>query len=263
MISICESYAKDYSILFNPKKSKLLCFNSSTVMKPQVYLCEQLVDVVESEIYLGSRIYNNIYTKNVDEIVSDLYRRSNQIRSSFRMCDSFTLNDLHSTYCTSFYGVELYNFNELYINKIYTAWRKCTRLIFRLPNRAHNCIVSNIDYCIITRLDLRLAKYIHNLIHNSNAVVRSIVTSKLLFHSKSIFSENYKYLSFKYKLGHLDWSLNISHVLKHIKIVEVLPQQRICDTVIELCKLRDGLIECEFVNNVAHIQSMIDSLCIA
>ena len=110
---------------------------------------------------------------------------------------------------------------------------------------------------------LRLAKYVHNLIHNSNAVVRSIVNSKLLFHSKSIFSENYKYLSFKYKLGHLDWSLNVSHVLKQIKIVEVIPQQQICDTVIELCKLRDGLIECEFVNNVNHIQSMIDSLCIA
>ena len=138
MISICESYAKDYSILFNPKKSKLLCFNPSTVMKPQVYLCEKLVEVVESEIHLGNHIYNNIYTKNVDGTVSDFYRRSNQIISSFRMCDSFTLNDLHSTYCTSFYGVELYNFNELYINKIYTAWRKCTRLIFRLPNRAHN-----------------------------------------------------------------------------------------------------------------------------
>ena len=30
MISICESYAQDYHITFNPAKSKLLCFNVSS-----------------------------------------------------------------------------------------------------------------------------------------------------------------------------------------------------------------------------------------
>ena len=27
MISICEAYAYEFSILFNPRKSKLMCFN--------------------------------------------------------------------------------------------------------------------------------------------------------------------------------------------------------------------------------------------
>ena len=113
------------------------------------------------------------------------------------MCDSVTRNNLHSTYCTSFYGIELYNFNEDYIDDVYIAWRKCIRLIYRLPYQAHNFIVSNLDYCIIERLDRRLAKYIYNLLHSPNIMLKSIITSKLLLCPRSIVSENYKYLQYK------------------------------------------------------------------
>ena len=30
-------------------------------MKPVVYLCDAIVDVVDSEMYLGNKLYNNIY----------------------------------------------------------------------------------------------------------------------------------------------------------------------------------------------------------
>ena len=35
MITICESYAQDYHITFNPAKSKLLCFNLVRQIYPQ------------------------------------------------------------------------------------------------------------------------------------------------------------------------------------------------------------------------------------
>ena len=44
-------------------------------------------------------------------MISDFYRRSNQVKTSFRMYDSF-LSNLHSTFCNSLYGIELYNFNK-------------------------------------------------------------------------------------------------------------------------------------------------------
>ena len=43
-------------------------------------------------------------------MISDFDRRSNPVKASFRMCDSFTLSNLH--YTNSFYGIELYNFNK-------------------------------------------------------------------------------------------------------------------------------------------------------
>ena len=38
MISICESYAQDYHITFNPAKPKLLCFNVSSSVVSPIYL---------------------------------------------------------------------------------------------------------------------------------------------------------------------------------------------------------------------------------
>ena len=38
MISICETYAQDYHIIFNPAKSKLLCFNVSSSDISQINL---------------------------------------------------------------------------------------------------------------------------------------------------------------------------------------------------------------------------------
>ena len=67
---------------------------------------------ISNSVHLGNRIYNNIYTQCSNSMISDLYRRSNQVKTSFKMCDSFTLSNLHSTFCNSFYGIELYNFNK-------------------------------------------------------------------------------------------------------------------------------------------------------
>ncbi len=261
MISICETYATEYSIMFNPNKSKLLCFNPCIDVIPSVMFCNKIVEVVDSELHLGNRIYSNIYKKNSEEMVSDFYRRSNQVRANFRMCDSVTLNNLHSTYCTSYYGIELYNFNEDYIQEIYVAWRRCIRLVFRLPPRAHNFIVSNLSYCITERLDRRLAKYVYNLLHSSNDVVKSIITSKLLLCPRSIVSENYKYLQFKYNLGHLDWKMSLSHVLGRIHSIPCRDHLITVNTLLELCEIRDRVAYCDVVNNMDHIQTIIDSLC--
>ena len=60
MIEICEEYASEMDLLFTKKKSKLLCYNMLLDVKPVVYLCDAIVDVVDSEMYLGNKLYNNI-----------------------------------------------------------------------------------------------------------------------------------------------------------------------------------------------------------
>ena len=65
IIEICEEYASDMDLLFNPKKFKLLCYNMLLDVKPVVYLCDAIVDVVYSEMYLGNKLYNNIYKTKI------------------------------------------------------------------------------------------------------------------------------------------------------------------------------------------------------
>ena len=82
MIQICEQYAMEYSIVFNPVKSKLMCFNSVSPDKPYITLCGKPVNVVDNDLHLGNRIfYNNIYTKCSNSMISDFYRHSNQVKS--------------------------------------------------------------------------------------------------------------------------------------------------------------------------------------
>ena len=92
-------------------------------------------------------------------------------------------------------------------------------IIFWLPNTTHNYIISHLDYNIMERLDRRLLKFIYNLLHTNNYTVQSIVhvNSKLLLYPSSVLSGNYKYIMFKYKLGHHDWNLSLIHMLNKIK----------------------------------------------
>ena len=180
MIQICEQYAMEYSIVFNPVKSKLMYFNYVSSDKPYLTLCGKPVDVVDNYLHLGNRIYNNIYTQCSNSMISDFYRCSNQVKASFRMCDSLTLSNLHSTFCNSIYGIELYNFNKAPLKYVYTAWCKCTRIIFCLPNTTHNYIISHLDSNIMERLDRRLLKVIYNILHpnNSNNAMINVVCTE-------------------------------------------------------------------------------------
>ena len=262
MIKICEKYAIEYSIVFNPVKSKLMCFNSVSPDKPYITLCGKPVDVVDNDLHLGNRIYNNIYTQCSNSMISDFYRRSNQVKANFRMCDSFTLSNLHSTFCNNFYGIELYNFNKAPLLNVYTARRKCMRVIFCLPNTTHNYIISNLDYNIMERLDRRLVKFIYNLMHTNNSTVQSIINSKLLLYPNSVLSENYKYLMSKYKLSHLYWNLSLIHVLNKIKFPPLsVYESSVCNTVRELCQIRDNLYSCDIDIDMTDITAMLNEVC--
>ena len=56
-------------------------------VKPVVYLCDAIIDVVDSEMYLGNTLYN-IYKTKMYELVCDFERQSNHIIHNLSMCDS-------------------------------------------------------------------------------------------------------------------------------------------------------------------------------
>ena len=262
MILICEQNAKEYEIMFNPIKSKLLCYYLISNFIPSVKLCGQYIEVVSDEIHLGNHIYNDIYRKNISEFAGDFYRRSNHIISNFNMCDSITLNHLHATYCTSMYGCELLQHNAKYMSQLYVAWRKSIRRVFRLPSQTHNYIVSNLGGCIIERLDRRLTKYIYNILHSDNNVIKTIVHSKLYMSPKSIIAENYKYISYKYKLSHTDWTESFSYVINKITVPPDPKSIALCNTIRELCEIQDGTKQCEILLNIEFVEALIAQLCV-
>ena len=99
MIEICEEYASEMDLFFNKKS-----------LNYYVY-CYATIDVVDSEMYLGNKLYNNIYKTKIDELVCDFERLSNNIIHN--------LKHILSTYCESFYGCELFNYEFLFVKIVY------------------------------------------------------------------------------------------------------------------------------------------------
>ena len=152
------------------------------------------------------------------------------------------------------------------MSQLYVAWRKSIRRVFRLPSQTHNYVVLNLGGCIIERLDHRLTKYIYNILHGDNNVIKTIVHSKLYMSPKSIIAENYKYISYKYKLYHTDWTESFSYIINQISSKITVPPDpksiALRNTIRELCEIRDGTKQCEIVLNIEFVEALIAQLCV-
>ena len=120
MVSICEIYATEYHLLFNPSKSKVMYFNISHT-NLSVKLCGKEVLLVSHETYLGNFFGSDIFDRAITQSVCGFHQRSNHLIVDYSMNDSFSLHKLYSDYCMSLYGFELRNYNDRYIINIYVA----------------------------------------------------------------------------------------------------------------------------------------------
>ena len=84
----------------------------------------------------------------------------------------FSRYKLHTSFCMSLFGSELWNYHSRYIEEIFVAWRKTMRKLFRLPYRTHNYIVCGITEDIFIKLHRRVTKFMYSMLHSDNDTVR-------------------------------------------------------------------------------------------
>ena len=99
MIKVCEIFADKIGLLFNPLKSKLLCYNVDNPDTVYVTLGNTTVRTSLHEKHLGNFISNNIYDINIKEHVCRFIGKTNAILCDFGCCDSSTLVNIHRTFC--------------------------------------------------------------------------------------------------------------------------------------------------------------------
>ena len=99
MYSICEAYAYEFSILLNPRKSKLMCFNVN-VDNLDVTLCGEKVIYV-GETYLGVSLNSDITDRVITQTVCSFYQKGNQVIANYSMLDSFSRCKLHAIFYVS------------------------------------------------------------------------------------------------------------------------------------------------------------------
>ena len=130
MITICEIFANEYSVMFNAKKTAGIQFGQ------QKELCEiklngQVINWRTSVKQLGNVVDNNLSDK------SDCRsKRAAFIGSAHRCIGNYnyhrdcTKRKLWQAYCSSFYGSPLWLCKSNGFTECCTAWRKATRRFF-------------------------------------------------------------------------------------------------------------------------------------
>ena len=109
-----------------------------------VMWCGDVIDVVHFREHLGNKLYDNIYKHDMKALIVDfIYVVTRLLLTLTFARGSVTLSNIHYTYCSSLYDIELFNFNSSYMSMtyLYIIWRKVIKRIYRLSNRTHNFII--------------------------------------------------------------------------------------------------------------------------
>ena len=191
----------------------------------------------------------------------------NSILCNFRNVDCGTKIRLVKAYCTSFYGCELWDLSNNYIENICTAWRCGIRQVWRLPNTTHSSLLPGLCKTI-PLLDLfykRMLKFVYRCLNSQSLVVNFIVRHSILFSrmnstiGRNVLSCSQRYHTSIYNINGCNFNINnIDHVAS-----DVPEDVRDKITMLnELLQCRDGHLRLSSASfNGNDIEQLIHAIC--
>ena len=172
MLRICREYAEEFSMLFNPDKSKYVVFNKNK----HVRLPDQFewngteIKRCESDVHLGNVIGLKSGEQCVRESVLDFYSRFNHFVYNFKRVPLDVKYRLFKTICMSVYGSQLWEYSSRVCEQFFVAWRKAIRRLCNISPRTHNHLLPLIvnDLPIDTQLHKRFINFFVKALHSDN-----------------------------------------------------------------------------------------------
>ena len=184
MLSVCDNYAADYSILFNASKSKCLVilphnrrFLHDQLRNCTFYVGNNPIDYVDSFEHLGHVITNQL-SDNADILKrrNDFVGQVNNVLCFFNKLNPGVKYKLFQSYCMSIYGCELWLLSNDKINDFCVVWRKSLRRIWGLPHNTHCYLLPMLSWCLplFDEICRRSLNFINACTRNSSSLVRAV-----------------------------------------------------------------------------------------
>ena len=200
MLAICDEYAREFDISFNPSKSKWLVvvprrrerLLRDYLLAGTCSFCAggSYMENVVSYTHLGHIISNKLHddAADIDKRTQDFVKQFNNMSCYFNKLDVFVRNRLFQSYCSSFYGSVLWLLSTGGLEKLCTAWRKALRVVWRLPYRTHGDLLPLISNClpIYDELCKRFLNFSRSCLSSQSQLV-SFVTSHSIFYAPYSF----------------------------------------------------------------------------
>jgi hypothetical protein len=210
MLNICDAYATQYNVLFNANKSKCLCCHSISTVKntlrltcnPAFFIGSNCIEFVDKWPHLGHIITNDCDdSEDITAKKTSLIGQINKILCIFSNVNSCTKTKLVKSYCTSFYGAEIWDLSNKEIESINTAWRKGIRRIWQVPYTTHSALIPGL--CdTIPLVDLfykRMLNFVYRCLQSESPIVNFIVRHGISFGvTDSIIGRNVLKCSLRY-----------------------------------------------------------------
>ena len=182
MIQHAEDYSKCYWITFNGAKCQLLNFTAKkTKDNPPVtvHIGAETVACKSSAVHLGHQVYSDPTQDDQDNIIKSFNRQFNMFRAKFQWVPPGVKIKLFTSYCCSFYGIQLCDLGSL--QRFHVTYRKSIRLLLGLPYRTHCRLIPLImkTLCSVHMCRKRFVKYAHACLVHDFAALRYIFRSSM------------------------------------------------------------------------------------
>ena len=150
LIRVCETYANEYEIKFNPDKCTLLIFSSLKNIEEQVNitLCGTRIKNIANEKHLG-HVFDSAFTHslnliNINNVIRDMKVRTNTISSQFKPISWKSKTVIFNSQCLSLYSCQLWRLDDPKVEQLCTTWKVCCRKLLKLNTRTRSRFIHHL-----------------------------------------------------------------------------------------------------------------------
>ena len=265
LIVICENYANEYAVSFNPDKCSLIIFSKSEFIRNNVniMLCGSRVKNVTNEKHLG-HIFSSEYEKsmnliNLDDVIRDMKVRTNTIVSQFKPISWKSKTTLFNSQCLSLYGCQLWRLDDSKVDKLCTTWKICCRRLLNLSPRTRSHLIPHLmgTSPILDIIMYRMLSFFIAGLHHKDKIIRYFYKNVLLSNT-SYMTANISKICEHFNINYFDIlslkKCRIKQIMNNIKEVKDWK----CDILEELLSMRDNSLIANL--NRMEIQTMLDQI---
>jgi hypothetical protein len=190
LLSICDSFALEFDILFNAAKSKFLVILANKWRS----LCTSMnecnfniggnpIENVTSYPHLG-HVINSSFNDN-DDIKhrrQQFIGQSNNVFCFFAKLDLCVKIKLFKAFCSSIYGCELWNLDSVIVQDFCSTWRMAVRRLLGLPYNTHCYLLPLLinSLPVFDEICKRSASFIVSCLFSHSSLVRSVAWTGVL-----------------------------------------------------------------------------------
>ena len=180
LLDICETFGKEYDVVYNSKKSICVAIGRRLTEAPKVMLNGKMLEWRSAAQHLGHVV--NQLNDDRDDIKSkksDFIAKANSVTIHFNQAQIGARRQVFTSRCCSFYGSQLWSLDSKPLNELFVTWRKATRRLLNVPWKTRSSLLPLLMDCkpLSHQFCIRFLRLIKSIIKGDNAKLQWLLTN--------------------------------------------------------------------------------------